>query len=68
LQSEVEKLSLEEQRLDDKIRLYDCFALQKEGILLFLYCWLMLSNYYYIINREMQEKLRSLSEDENNQK
>ncbi|MCI04203.1 transcription factor E2FA, partial [Trifolium medium] len=35
--SEVEKLSLEEQRLDDKIR-------------------------------EMQEKLRSLSEDENNQK
>ncbi|CAJ2672788.1 unnamed protein product [Trifolium pratense] len=37
LKSEVEKLSLEEQRLDDKIR-------------------------------EMQEKLRSLSEDENNQK
>jgi hypothetical protein len=28
----------------------------------------MLSNYYYIINREMEEKLRSLSEDENNQK
>jgi hypothetical protein len=32
LQSEVEKLSLEEQRLDDKIRLYGCFALQQEGI------------------------------------
>lgn len=32
LQAEVEKLSLEEQRLDDQIRLYNYFVLEKEKI------------------------------------
>jgi hypothetical protein len=40
LQSEVDNLSLEEQRLDDQIRLYGCFISQKGEI----YITILLSN------------------------
>lgn len=65
LQAEVENLSLKERTLDDQIRFMPLIFFLK-SILLSSNYWKMLMLLHFC--REMQEKLRDLSEDENNRK
>jgi hypothetical protein len=66
LQAEVESLSMREQRLDDQIRLYGRFSCESNKC-----CYLETVELRLTLSsccREMQDRLRGLSEDENNQK
>ena len=66
LQAEVEDLSMREHRLDDQIRLYGRFSCESSKC-----CYLETVELRLMLSsccREMQERLRGLSEDENNQK
>lgn len=68
MQAEIENLTIEERRLDEQIR-FGCLPL-----LILLCCIIavlaccLLRVYFYYYCREMQERLRNLSEDENNEK
>lgn len=68
MQADIENLSMEEGRLDEQIRFL------QELLLYQLYKFLLVrfehanSSYLLACSREMQETLRELSEDENNQK
>lgn len=72
LQEEVQDLSMEEQRLDDEIRLcsFWCLVIPK---LIVLYSTAFFSSFLFwlillVHCREIQERLREMSEDEHNQK
>lgn len=69
LQAEIENLSMEERSLDDRIRFTSCHSL----IIILLCNGMQYHCIFYILVlqqhcRQMQEKLRDLSEDENNQR
>jgi hypothetical protein len=69
MQAEIENLTMEERRLDEQIR-FGCLAsdiLLYCIIAVFACCLLRVLLFFYYC-REMQEKLRDLSEDENNEK
>jgi hypothetical protein len=62
LQAEVESLSMREQRLDDQIRLYGRFSCESNKC-----CYLETVELRLTLSsccREMQDRLRGLSEDE----